>query len=346
MKIHIYTNNVAGGWMPDDIDQFLGGGEEVVVLLAEAFVRAGYAVNVYHNTPEPELLFSDSTILAVVKPSYPDTHQRNGVLYLPREKANFGKDPENEILITWKDSTPIVQGASVFRNIHFSSDVEGAWPMSSLNHFVNMSNYQQARNVFVPGDKSVVCPLGVDLESLDSNRVDKIPNTMLYCSSPDRGLVKLVQDWKEIKKFHPDLLLKVAYGFKNYEANERNDPRAGQWRLNLIDMMDKEDGIEYLGQLTKDQIEKEYWKAEYWCLPLQRPDSELFCLNAIKARYCECIPVINKVGALKNTVGSFINYVDFLTGTGLLIVEEAQHHPVTWDKVVADYWLPLFRGPG
>lgn len=330
MKIHIYVNEVTGGWLPDDIDRFLGGGEEVVVLLAEAFVRQGYSVNVYLNFPGNGPFLPEDIC-----------KERNGVLYTTREKASFGKDPENEILITFKDPTPHIQGASVFRNIHFSSDVERSWPLGSLNYFVHLSNYHESRNVFIPFNKSVVSPLGIDMKSLDSNKTDKLPGTMLYCSSPDRGLVQLVQDWEKIRKSHPGLELKVAYGFKNFEAHEGS--QAGAWKRNLLKMMEDR-GIEYLGQLTKNEIEEEYWKAEYWCLPLQKPDSEMFCLNALKARYCGCMPVVNKMGALRDTVGDYIQYHDFVVGGLGVCVEPARYQPTTWDEVVKDYWLPLFRG--
>ena len=51
-----------------------------------------------------------------------------------------------------------------------------------------------------------------------------------------------------------------------------------------------------------------YWKSEYWVLPLNNPQSELFCLNAIKAQYCGSIPVVRRVGALQETVNQFIDW--------------------------------------
>ena len=103
MHIQIYMNEVAGGWLPDDIDRFLGGSEELIVLLAEALVRYGFRVTVYHNRP------LDCGI------QQREDVERNEVYYLPRERATLGKDPQNEVLITFKDPSPFIQGASVFR---------------------------------------------------------------------------------------------------------------------------------------------------------------------------------------------------------------------------------------
>lgn len=327
MKIHIFVNEVAGGWVPDDIDRFLGGGEECVVLLAEAFVRHGFKVVVYSN-------WDDKTIKDI---------EWHGVEYKPREKAVIGTNPAEEILITFKDPTPHIQGASVFRNIHWSSDVERPWTAPYLNYFVNLTEYHQSQNVFVKNSRSVIAPHGVDIASLDKNKCDRVPDTMLYCSSPDRGLVQLVKDWPSVKEHHPKLELRVAYGFRNFQANEASDPRAGTWERNLLKMMEVA-GIEYLGQLSKNKIEEEYWKAQYWCLPLQSPRSELFCLNAVKARYCGCMPVVNKVGGLRSTVGDYIEYPLFANGLTNKVEEFPKATAMTWDAVVKRYWMPMIEG--
>jgi len=326
-KIKIFTNQVYPAWEPTDLDKFLGGSEELVVLLAEALKRADYDVIVYHSARTQEIKL------------------HNGVHYIPRESAKCNAD---EIFITFKDNSPWLKGAKAKKNIHLTADIEPSWGMNQQTHdfninsidaFVNISHYQRRRNVFVPSEKQYAFPLGVDIESLDKNKCEKIPNTMLYCSSPDRGLLQLLTDWKHIKQKHPELTLKVAYGWRHFDF--RNMP-VRQFK-NQIDSLLKQDGIEYLGQLNKDEIEREYWKAQYWCLPLNNPDSELFCLNAVKAQYCGCVPIVNKIGALSETVGSeYIAYPKFVHGS--LKYENdsagAWSKAMTWDEVVEKYWIP------
>ena len=39
----------------------------------------------------------------------------------------------------------------------------------------------------------------------------------------------------------------------------------------------------------------------------------MFCINAVKAGYCECKPVVRRVGGLQETVNKFIDF-DELVG--------------------------------
>jgi 2-polyprenyl-3-methyl-5-hydroxy-6-metoxy-1,4-benzoquinol methylase len=326
-KIKIFTNQVYPAWEPTDLGTFLGGSEELIVLLAEALTRADYDVVVYHSAKTPNL----------------KTH--NGVYYAPREKAKCNVD---DIFITFKDNYPWLKGAKSKINIHLTADIEPSWGMNPKTHdfninaidaFVNISNYQRSRNVFVPVEKQHAFPLGVDIESLEKNKQEKIPQTMLYCSSPDRGLLQLLTDWKHIRQKHTNLTLKVAYGWKHFDFKNMS---IRQFK-NQVDALLKQDGIEYLGQLTKDEIEREYWKAEYWCLPLNNPDSELFCLNAVKTQYCGCVPIVNKIGALSETVGKYVAYPKFVDGSLKYENDSAGEwsQAMTWDEVVKKYWIPL-----
>ena len=328
--IKIFTNQVYDGWEPQELSNFLGGSEECVVSLAEAFIRCGLSVTVYHTQKEDrENIF-------------------NGVVYLNRDKAQCDV---KDVFITFKDFDPWLKGAKGIKNIHWSSEIEKPWgvfsklgtlAINNIDFFINLTPYHQYKNPFVPLQKQYIIPHGIDIESLDKNQTDKVKNTMLYCSSPDRGLVRLLSDWDIIKIKHPELKLKIAYGWNNFNINFMN---VRNFKYQVDKLMNKP-GIEYLGALTKDEIEQEYWKAEYWGLPLLNPESELFCLNAVKAQHCGCKPVVNKIGALKYTVDNHIDYQNFVTGQkdySTSIINDPIRQAVSWDEIVQRYWLPIIE---
>lgn len=320
MKIKILTNELPGGWSPEELSTSLGGSEEVVTELASELAK-NHEVTVFHSQKEVKEI------------------EYNGAIYLDRLKASCISD---EIFITFKDPTPWVNGATCEKMIHWSSDVEQPWNTSKIHHFINLTNFHKTRNLWVNPKISSVIPHGIDTKSLDSNKVEKENNTILYCSSPDRGLENLLVHWNEIKKTYPEINLKVAYGFNSFLACTRRNADALAY-MNRLQTLMNQDGIEYLGALTKNEIEKEYWKAKYWILPLQRADSELFCLNALKAQYCGALPIVNKIGALKNTVGSYIPYGEFIKGNMNLKQSKADVSALGWDQVVKQYWNPLFE---
>lgn len=314
--IKIFTNELPGGWNPSDLEISLGGSEEVVINLSSALAKYDNVI-VYHTQKKVKDI------------------EYNNVIYQDRSKAQC---LANDVFITFKDNTPWLNGADCVKKIHWSSDVERPWDISSLHSFINLTKFHQYRNSWVPNSISKVIPHGIDIESLNKNKTEKKENTAIYCSSPDRGLEVLLKDYKQIKETHPKLKLKVAYGFSNLLACSGNSSNALSYRDYLIDSMERQ-GIEYLGALSKDNIEKEYWKAQYWILPLQRADSELFCLNALKTRYCGVIPIVNKIGALRNTVGMYKDYKEFVAKkASLRESQEDAVHPLNWEQVVKDYW--------
>lgn len=324
--LKIFTNEVYQGWSPEDLQNFLGGSEECVVLLAEAFNRKGFDVSVFHTQKEEkDLIF-------------------NGVKYFNRPKA---KCESEDIFITFKDPIPWINGARAKKNIHWSSDIERPWGIdiqgnlhvNKVDFFINLTSYHQYKNAFVPPTKGYIIPHGIDIANLDKNKTEKIKNSLLYCSSPDRGLYQLLIDWKKIKERQPDLKLKIAYGWGNFQLQNLNIRR---FKVQIEDLL-KQDDIEFLGVLNRDQIEKEYWKAEYWILPLHNPDSELFCLNAIKSKYCGCKHIVNKIGGLKDTVWEYIPYKNFIFNNLDIIQDSGIVNVATWDEIVERYWLPILN---
>lgn len=330
--VKIFTNYVEGAWSPYDLEQMLGGSEECVVLLSEALQRNGYEVIVYHTKYDHEKG-------CVV---------RNEVNYLCRTEAKCNSD---DIFVTFKDPNPWIQGAKAKKNIHWSSDVERPWDTTRVDHFVNLTEYHQNRNLFVAPGRSIVIPHGIDVDSLEDSIPDgQNEDSILYCSSPDRGLWQLLQDWPRILKHFPNLKLKITYGFDLYNkvtnsGYNRNIQGGGvSFQDRLTDMIIKLDNVRMFGTLPRSEMEAEYAISRYWILPLNNPDSELFCLNALKTKYCGAMPIVNKVGALQNTVGDYYNYRDFVNGKFELRKGTADVEIMNWDRIVEKYWIPLFEG--
>lgn len=328
MKLRIFTNHVAGGWFAEEVNEFLGGSEEHMVLLGEAFSRNGYEVYTYHSYPEQK----DGE-------KRPKEYEYNGVHYGDRLRAV--RVDKGDILLSFKDNLPWrgnERDADV--KIYFSMEVERPWDISNVDAFVCLTKYHASRISFVPESKKTVIGCGIDTESLDRATEVRNPNSMLYCSSPDRGLLQLLMDWPVIKKQYPEMVLNVTYGFKNLELMAGKQGFA--LKNKLLIMMEQED-VNYLGQLNKKDIEKQYYRNQFWVLPLINPDSELFCLNAVKSHYCGCIPVVHKTGALKETVFDFIPYQQFLTGDQSIVLDKREKQVYNWDEMVTEFWTPLFE---
>lgn len=313
--IKIITNHVFGGWNPTELPKMLGGSEECVVLLSEALKRSGYSVFVYHTTKGPEY-----TLM-------------NGVEYYNRDRTEIYN---TDTVITFKDPTPFIEGAKCKTRIHWSCEVEKYWDTSKVDHYVSISEFHKSRNSFSGSD--LVIPMGIDTDHLNRNKTKESSNTVLYSSSPDRGLLTLLNDWNKIRKNYHNLELVITYGFDIFDKIVEGTGE--NYQKMLMNLMEQ-DGVTFLGEISQARMAQKYWTAKYWILPLGNPDSELFCLNALKSRYCGATPIVNHIGALRNTVGNHIKYSDFIAGNPE-VTENKNYVPVlNWDDIVNEFWKPL-----
>lgn len=329
-SIDLWCNTVAGGWEPGDLETGLGGSEECIVLWARALAARGHLVRVYRNGHKAAGTTGSQAMLY------------EGVSYLPHEA--FDPFAVRDVLVSWKSPHPWRVGARAEVRIHWSSDVEPPWPAAMagrVSAFVTLTPYHRDTMPWLPEARTHVIPHGVDLAHLDAARAATQPGRALYCSSPDRGLLTLLRDWPGLRERHPALSLDVCYGWHLFDACMRGHPAAQALREEIGRRL-AQPGIRYRGQVSRDELARLYWQAEYWMLPLQRAESELFCLNAVKANHCGAVAVIHRLGALPHTATHWTDYAAFAAGD-----TRAQRAPgvtaMDWSAVIDRYWEPLFR---
>lgn len=322
--IAILTENFPVAWQPTDLDDFLAGCQECTVQLAEAFQRAGHSVTVFLHGPT-----------TATECTY---HE---VKYLDSDAFQ----PTFDVVILFKIN-PLATADTLTRQklraanvIYWSSDVEQKFNDQIIRRAVCLTDFHRQRN-FWPW--ATIIPHGIDKKSLQSHRIPRERNTILYCSSPDRGLQQLLLDWQKIQRHFPEMRLFITYGFKisrQLSTNPRHVQLQNMSEQSLIAACRSLTNVYYLGHLNRMEMEKMYWRCQYWILPLNNADSELFCLNAIKSQYCGCIPIVNKIGALQETVGNHIPYTEFVQGR-LNIVEGQTVDILDWDQV-AQRWAEI-----
>lgn len=312
-KIVIITENFKVPWNPNDIDDFLGGSQEVVVLFAEALKQSDFDVSVF-----------------TLGETKTETVSRKDVLYSDFSFFDYNAD----FIILFKINPLKEQRIKNSKIVFWSSDIQKHVPFhfDKIQTTVCLTNYHKTRNNW---ENSFMLPHGFDKESLNKNKKEKIPNTVLYSSSFDRGIETLINSWSTIKKYFPNLKLKITYGFKiaNQFASNLGKELNSKSEKHIKEVCEILD-IEYLSNISRNEIEKLYWESEYWILPLNNADSELFCINAIKAQYCGCIPIVNKIGALKETVSDYIPFDEFVKGNKNIIKNENTIPSYSWLEIV------------
>ena len=270
MDVEIVTNAVAGGWDPRRLAEGLGGSEECVTLLAEALARRGLSVAVYASLPEDG----------------PFTHR--GVAWRPR--GSFDPAAPRHALIGFKEPGLWLFPARADVSVHWSSDAEPALKpalLGRVGHVVALSAAHAERLDWVPRERLRIIPHGIGAPFLPPEpraEHSALPQgsgaqgrpwrerepILLACSSPDRGLERLLLDWPRLLRAHGDLRLLVTYGFQRIPPSP--------WRAHVESLLAQR-GIMYLGCLGEEALAERMRHARYWVHPLNAPAAELFCLS-------------------------------------------------------------------
>jgi len=157
-------------------------------------------------------------------------------------------------------------------------------------------------------NKWCVLPLGCDPERYDIG-VAKVPGRVVYCSSPDRGLHWLLQEWPAIKRAVPHATLKIFYRLRawidGFNATGYSPPiealraRAVYIDECLLRMSGAEWGIEVCDSVSREQIEREMCEAEVLAYPCDTTRwSEGFSCTILEACAARACPVITDCDAL------------------------------------------------
>lgn len=250
MTISIIVNPVLGGWSPWDIR--VGGTEESVIEWAVRLKVRGHVVRCFHNGNHGEFM----GVPFISGTSYPDY-------------AGSG--------VTLNVNYPDLQVRE--KTVYFNNLVDAAvHDLSGFAAIIHPSHY--ARDTLaLPHPNQVVVPHGYDPETIYYDPSEKIPKTVLYASSPDRGLSELEKVWPEVVNAVPDSQLIVTYDGKLDTPNTL-----------------------CVGSVSSSDMADLYRSADVWCHPAL--GGELFGITAVKAQCAGCYPVYYPTMALSETVRS------------------------------------------
>jgi predicted SAM-dependent methyltransferase/glycosyltransferase involved in cell wall biosynthesis len=187
----------------------------------------------------------------------------------------------------------------------------------------------------LPTDKYVALPLGSDPSWFPDQT--KVKGSVVWISSPDRGLHLLLQQWPEIKKAVPDAHLKVFYHINDGLGGELGN-RINYVKYALSKLKDL--GVEHVGSVSRNQITAELAKTAVMVAPLSTiSPTEGFSVSTIEACTAGCLPVVGDIDCLGSIYGKVAamvpapveKHLDNLTYT---IVRGLTNE--TWRKEVAD----------
>ena len=127
----------------------------------------------------------------------------------------------------------------------------------------------------------------------------KVKNRFIYSSFANRGLLNLLEMWRDIRKVLDGATLHIHCDIENKWVNSVSKGEMDKIRGLLFDL--KEEGIVYRGWTSKKELSLSWKQAEVWFYTTTF--LETFCLTALEAAVSQTLAVTFPIGSLVETVG-------------------------------------------
>lgn len=156
-------------------------------------------------------------------------------------------------------------------------------------------------------EKWMVNRLGCD--ELDRDGINRIPGRLVYCSSPDRGLHRVLEAWPSIRRAVPHATLRIFYNVNHWVRSfdttpywspiERLRTRALYVEEALKRLSGPEWGIEVVDQVSHAELMREMAAAEVLVHPCETTSwSEGFSCTVLEGCAAEACPIVSDCDAL------------------------------------------------
>ena len=143
---------------------------------------------------------------------------------------------------------------------------------------------------------------GIDVEKFlvsEKTATKKVKNRFIYSSFANRGLLYLLEMWRDIRKVLEDATLFVHCDVENAWLNKICREDMSQIKSLLYDLRDE--GVVYKGWTSKKELSESWGEASVWFYPTTF--LETFCLTALEAAVSKTLAVSFPIGSLVETIG-------------------------------------------
>lgn len=276
----------------DDVRIGVGGSELAILTLCGLWTDEGHEVCFYNDARHPE-----------------------GSHFEHRAINSFNAQADRDVLIVFRSPNKRAEGARGLK-VWLSHD------QFTRGDFREFSNKVDKIVVISPYhaqyfkdryhiENTIVIDIPVRIWDYEDKEIERIPNSLLFSSVPDRGLDNVAGIWSEVQKRNPNIHITIT---SDYRLWGTPDSRNNHFRMNWINHKN----FTFLGAVNRARLIEEQLKADILFYPSTY--DELFCISVAEAQVAGAYPITSGHGALETTnMGTTINtqeplfYVEVLT---------------------------------
>lgn len=280
-SIAIFCSEAPEHWGPSSVEKGIGGSEEAVINMSKRLVELGWYVEVFCNASEVGLI--------------------DGVIW--RDWATLG-DYHYDVFVVWRLPQFLDQEINAKKKYLWLHDLQDeAWYsdkiLENVDRIFCLSDFHRETVSYLDNSKIWITSNGIDPDHF-SQEEERQEKTLIYASSPDRGLERVLDAWPDIIKKVPDAKLEVYYGFnKAFDSRAELEPELKKWKEMMLQKLNQ-NGVTYHGMVSHLEIASAFKRAAIWAYPT--PFGEISCITAMKAQASGAIPVVSRYSAINETV--------------------------------------------
>lgn len=276
----------------------IGGSEEAVIHLARELAATGRLVTVY--CPRPPF----GAHVGLGGPSHL-VMDRN-VLYRPIEEFDAVEAEGAGCVLFWRMPNYPLPEKRTYRAHLWLHDTHYGATKAQYDRFDSvlvLSQFHEdtvnALDLKGGGTKFRRFMNGIDAPALARHvGTPKVPGRVVYSSSPDRGLERLLEAWPAVRARRPDATLDIYY---SWDAVKKHDPALYARLVAKVEALTGT-GVTYRGGVDHETLHRALAEAEVWAYPTQF--EEIYCISAVKAAFLGCRIVSTFYAAIEEVLDS------------------------------------------
>lgn len=249
----------------------VGGAEIALMTLCEAWAKRGDEVILYNDPHNPNNVFEQRPIQSF------NPGDARDVLIIFRSPNRLSYIAGGRKI--WWSTDQYTIGD--FRE--FSSTVQSIVTISKLHSEYFKSTY---------GIENTI-PIDLPVRTWEYDQdIERIPNQLIFCSIPDRGLNEMAIAWERLYREVPDISLIITSDYRLWGAGS---PLNESYLFKFV----QKGNARFLGAIKRDELVRYQLQSDIMSYPCTY--QELFCISAAECQVAGAYPVTSDFGALATT---------------------------------------------
>lgn len=253
----------------------VGGAELAILTLCKGWKERGHEVTFYN-----------------------DPYVHGGSTFEQKPLSSFRGSHERDVLIIFRSPNDRANGANG-KKVWFSCDQFTIGDFAAFSKRVDkvvcISEYHKHYFESIYGIFGAHV-IDLPVRTWEYEQKEKVKNSCIFSSVPDRGLMELLPIWRNIVRQVPDATLTITSDWSLWSGADASGA-VSPYRVAWAGVP----GVIYKGAVRREELIEIQSKSEFHLYPHMAQYPELFCIAVAESQVAGAIPITSVTGAINTT---------------------------------------------